>query len=178
MKTKLTKSKKLDEVINKNNNNSNSSCEKIDVVKVENKNKFFPNKTLMATCNKIFDICKLDNSTGFFNFNNKPIGRNDQMRMFNKTKIRKKIRDSMFNFKPCLSSASAKKQTTNLPLKEEGLGINPSRISSLMTAMPHMNLLKEIDIGQKKEQIKQQQQQTYDHSYHMFNCKKHFMFER
>jgi len=59
--------------------------------------KFFPNQTLMATCNKLFDICKLDTSTGFFNFNKS--GHNSEIRFFSKTKIRKKIRDNVFNFK-------------------------------------------------------------------------------
>ncbi len=60
--------------------------------------KFFPNRTLMATCNKIFDICKLDTSTGFFNFNK--TGHHSEIHLFSKTKIRKKnIRDNFFSFK-------------------------------------------------------------------------------
>lgn len=67
--------------------------------KQQKKNNFFPNQTLMATCNKIFDICKLTDSgnTGsFFNFtkNNRT-----ELRLFNKAKIRKKIRDNVFSFK-------------------------------------------------------------------------------
>lgn len=63
------------------------------------KNNFFPNQTLMATCNKIFDICKLTDSGNTGNFFNFTKNNRTELRLFNKSKIRKKIRDNVFSFK-------------------------------------------------------------------------------
>ena len=58
---------------------------------ISKKKTIFPNQTIMATCNKIIDICKFDTSTGIFNL--KQTGAD--IRFLNKSKIRKKL----FSFK-------------------------------------------------------------------------------
>ncbi len=70
---------------------------------VAKKKHFFPNQTLLATCSKIFDICKISDSGAgsFFKFakHNANSGRSDA-RLFGKNKkIRKKIRDNVFGFR-------------------------------------------------------------------------------
>lgn len=67
--------------------------------KQHKKNNFFPNQTLMATCNKIFDICKLTDSSNTGNFFSFTKNNRTELRLFNKSKIRKKIRDNVFSFK-------------------------------------------------------------------------------
>ena len=85
---------------------------------VAKKKHFFPNQTLLATCSKIFDICKISDSGAgsFFKLakHNANSGRSEA-RLFGKSKIRKKIRDNVFSFRrqkkfsPILVSANSNK---------------------------------------------------------------------